>query len=68
LRPVAGPELIARAASDGAYATRSVLHVMAGIMATAAVVAFVGLRAGVQEETDATGVDVEAEAEVSHAK
>jgi hypothetical protein len=45
-----------------------VLHVMAGIMATAAVVAFVGLRAGVQEETDATGVDVEAEAEVSHAK
>jgi EmrB/QacA subfamily drug resistance transporter len=36
---------------DFAYATRSVLYVMAAIMAAAAVTAFVGLRAGVQEET-----------------
>ena len=36
---------------DFAYATQSVLYVMAGIMAVAAVVALVGLRAGVQEET-----------------
>jgi EmrB/QacA subfamily drug resistance transporter len=36
---------------DFAYATRSVLYVMAAIMAAAAVVAFVGLRAGAQEET-----------------
>jgi EmrB/QacA subfamily drug resistance transporter len=36
---------------DFAYATRSVLYVMAGIMLTAAVVAFMGLRAGVQDET-----------------
>jgi EmrB/QacA subfamily drug resistance transporter len=35
---------------DFAYATRTVLYVMAGIMATAAIVAFVGLRHGVQEE------------------
>jgi EmrB/QacA subfamily drug resistance transporter len=35
---------------DFAYATRSVLYVMAVIMAAAAVVAFAGLRAGVQEE------------------
>jgi EmrB/QacA subfamily drug resistance transporter len=38
---------------DFAYATRSVLYVMAAIMAVAAVVAFAGLRAGLQEETDA---------------
>lgn len=31
---------------DFAYATRSVLHVMAAIMAAAAIVAFIGLRAG----------------------
>ena len=36
---------------DFAYATRSVLYVMAAIMAAAAVAAFVGLRAGLQEET-----------------
>ena len=36
---------------DFAYATRSVLYAMAGIMAAAAVVAFVGLRRGVQEES-----------------
>jgi MFS family permease len=35
---------------DFAYATRSVLLVMAGIMAAATVVAFFGLRRGVQEE------------------
>jgi hypothetical protein len=36
---------------DFAYATRSVFYVMAGIMATAAIVALFGLRRGVQEET-----------------
>jgi EmrB/QacA subfamily drug resistance transporter len=35
---------------DFAYATRSVLYVMAAIMAVAAVAAFAGLRAGVQED------------------
>ena len=35
---------------DFAYATRSVLEVMAGVMAVAAIVAIAGLRAGVQEE------------------
>ena len=35
---------------DFAYATRSVLYVMAGIMAVAAVVAFLGLQRGLQEE------------------
>jgi hypothetical protein len=35
---------------DFAYATRSVLYVMAAIMALAAVTAFLGLRAGVQED------------------
>jgi EmrB/QacA subfamily drug resistance transporter len=44
---------------DFAYATRSVLYVMAAIMAAAAVAAFVGLRAGVQEETDTTVPDLE---------
>jgi EmrB/QacA subfamily drug resistance transporter len=38
---------------DFAYATRSVLYVMAGIMAVAAIVALRGLRRGVQEETPA---------------
>jgi EmrB/QacA subfamily drug resistance transporter len=38
---------------DFAYATRSVLFVMAAIMAAAAIAAFVGLRAGVQEESAA---------------
>jgi EmrB/QacA subfamily drug resistance transporter len=38
---------------DFAYATRSVLYVMAGIMALAAVVAVTGLRAGLQEDTEA---------------
>jgi EmrB/QacA subfamily drug resistance transporter len=44
---------------DFAYATRSVLYVMAGVMAAAAVVAIFGLRAGLQEETDDAGVDPE---------
>ena len=35
---------------DFAYATRTVLYIMAGIMAVAAVVAFLGLQAGVQED------------------
>jgi EmrB/QacA subfamily drug resistance transporter len=42
---------------DFAYATRSVLYVMAAIMAAAAIVAFTGLRAGVQEEQDAAATD-----------
>jgi len=36
---------------DFAYATRSVLYVMTGIMAAAALIGFVGLRRGLQEET-----------------
>ncbi len=36
---------------DFAYATRSVLYVMAAVMAAAAVVALLGLQRGVQEET-----------------
>jgi EmrB/QacA subfamily drug resistance transporter len=36
---------------DFAYATRTVFYVMAGIMAAAAIVALLGLRRGVQEET-----------------
>jgi EmrB/QacA subfamily drug resistance transporter len=39
---------------DFAYATRSVLYVMAAIMAMAAIVALLSLRAGVQQEADAT--------------
>jgi len=42
---------------DFAYATRSVLYVMAAIMAAAAVVAFIGLRAGLQEETDVVAAE-----------
>ena len=45
---------------DFAYATRSVLHVMAGVMAAAAIVAFVGLRRGVQEETDSSHAEAPA--------
>ena len=37
---------------DFAYSTRTVLYVMAGIMAVAAVVALIGLRDGVQEEVE----------------
>jgi EmrB/QacA subfamily drug resistance transporter len=39
--------------ADFAYATRTVLFVMAGIMAVAAIVAILGLRAGVQQEAPA---------------
>jgi len=46
---------------DFAYATRSVLHVMAAIMAAAAIVAFVGLRAGVQKEVVEPDVDPQEE-------
>ena len=42
---------------DFAYATRSVLYVMAAIMAVAAITAFVGLRTGVQQELDAEEQD-----------
>ncbi len=44
---------------DFADATRTVLYVMAAIMAAAAVVGFVGLRAGVQAESQEAGVDPE---------
>ena len=37
---------------DFAYATRTVFYVMAAIMAVGALVSLVGLRAGVQEESD----------------
>jgi predicted MFS family arabinose efflux permease len=46
---------------DFAYATRSVLYVMAGIMAVAAIVALLGLRRGVQEETEPAGADAPAD-------
>jgi fucose permease len=46
---------------DFAYATRSVLYVMAAIMAAAAVAAFVGLRAGLQEETPTAGTAADGE-------
>jgi EmrB/QacA subfamily drug resistance transporter len=49
---------------DFAYATRSVLYVMAAIMATAAVAGLIGLRAGVQEEDDVSEGEVEAEGAV----
>ncbi len=44
---------------DFAYATRSVLLVMAAVMALAAIVALFGLRAGVQEEGEADVADSE---------
>jgi hypothetical protein len=47
---------------DFAYATRSVLYVMAGIMAAAAIVAFAGLRAGLQETPDSETGPTEQEA------
>ena len=45
---------------DFAYATRSVLYVMAAIMAAAAIVAFLSLRAGVQQDTDGSEAESEA--------
>jgi EmrB/QacA subfamily drug resistance transporter len=50
---------------DFAQATQSVLYVMAAIMAVAAIVAFAGLRAGVQEETDATEEDSAGESQLA---
>ena len=47
---------------DFAYATRSVLLVMAGVMAAATLVAFVGLRRGVQREAATKEQDVVAHA------
>ncbi len=49
---------------DFAYATRSVLYAMAGVMALAALTAMVGLRAGRQEETDPTGADLDGRADL----
>jgi fucose permease len=46
---------------DFAYATRSVLYVMAAIMVAAAIVALLGLRQGVQQETPATDADRDAD-------
>jgi hypothetical protein len=46
---------------DFAYATRTALYVMAGIMAVAAIVAILGLRRGVQEEPAAAEAPVVAE-------
>ncbi|HEY2766997.1 MAG TPA: MFS transporter [Solirubrobacteraceae bacterium] len=45
---------------DFAYATRSVLYVIAAVMAASAVVAFLGLRAGVQQDADLTGAAADA--------
>jgi EmrB/QacA subfamily drug resistance transporter len=44
---------------DFAYATRTVLYAMAGIMAVAALVALLGLRRGVQDEAAEAGTDPE---------
>jgi EmrB/QacA subfamily drug resistance transporter len=46
---------------DFAYATRSVLYVMAAIMAAAAIVAFAALRAGAQQETTPAATDADGE-------
>jgi EmrB/QacA subfamily drug resistance transporter len=42
---------------DFAYATRSVLYVMAAVMAAAAIVALLGLQAGLQDESDSEGAE-----------
>jgi EmrB/QacA subfamily drug resistance transporter len=39
---------------DFAYASQTVIYIMCGVMAAAALVAFVGLRSGLQEDTGAT--------------
>ncbi|HEV2639988.1 MAG TPA: MFS transporter [Actinocrinis sp.] len=49
---------------DFAEATRTIFYAMAGIMAVAAIVAFLGLRAGVQEDLPGTPGEQEAEATV----
>jgi MFS family permease len=43
---------------DFAYSIRTVFYAMAGVMAVAAIVAKIGLRPGVQEETEETPADV----------
>ena len=45
---------------DFAQSTQVVLYIMAGIMAAAAIVALVGLRAGLQQEVAAAGPGAEA--------
>jgi EmrB/QacA subfamily drug resistance transporter len=45
--------------ADFAHATQTVLYIMAAVMAAAAIVGFVGLRAGVQKEEPAAGADTE---------
>lgn len=50
---------------DFAYATRSVLYVMAGIMAAAALVALVGLRDGLQEDPAVSAAPVASEPQSS---
>ncbi len=53
---------------DFAHATQTVLYIMAAVMAAAAIVAFVGLRAGVQKEEPAAASDQPgAQAEVESA-
>jgi EmrB/QacA subfamily drug resistance transporter len=47
---------------DFAYATQTVLYVMAAVMAAAAVVALLGLRAGVQQEPQAAADEARGEA------
>ena len=42
---------------DFAQATQTVFYVMAAIMAAAAIAAFIGLRAGLQEDSGQTEVD-----------
>jgi EmrB/QacA subfamily drug resistance transporter len=48
--------------ADFAQSTQTVLYVMAGIMAAAAVVAFAGLRAGVQHDLEPPAAQADAEA------
>jgi hypothetical protein len=43
---------------DFAYAIRTVFYAMAGVMAVAAIVAKIGLRPGVQVETEEAPADV----------
>ena len=47
---------------DFAHAIQSVLYGMCGIMAAAALIAFIGLSRGVQQETDETEATLAAEA------
>ena len=51
---------------DFAYATRSVLLVMAGVMAAATLVAFIGLRRGVQRDIATNEQDVVTRARHRH--